>query len=162
VSKAGGVGKDSSRLFFQDETRCPLPELVSLNRVLKLQADSLHARLSSICFVQLFNNPAFPTPGSLRDDFTRASYVGYTPQTLSGAFTLPIKLLDGVYVLTTPAIPWHVIEANDQVIYGWFIQDDEGLLFAQSFDQPIVLTDGLDFSFTITIQLGSITVLCPG
>jgi len=97
------------------------------------------------CTLEIFINDFEPDDESVTADFTPATFVGYSPLTISPGDWEPIAIVDNVanVSLTTPPL-FQCTGGSPQVIYGWYLRgDDTGLTYlAQRFNVPRVMANG--------------------
>jgi hypothetical protein len=103
-------------------------------------------------WLRLFKNIFTPAYGSLPSDFVEANFTGYTPVSLSGAFSAPAKQVDGYYTSSTPTLSFTNSGASPSTVYGWWVSAGANWFFGGAFQSPVTIESGGTFAFGLTWQ----------
>lgn len=125
-------------------------ELVLQNTLLKTALLSDQALL-----LKLFQNNYTPVDSTVTADFTEANFTSYTSKSLARATWNDATTVSGAAVSTYGSSPqtW-TCGTTGNTIYGYYIvgATDNITRWAQRFDNPIVLTNGLTLGVTPTFS----------
>lgn len=135
-------------------------DIVASNKLLSTVADQLRTLLNTGHTLRLFKNNITPTPANLLADFVESTYLSYAGISLSGAFTTPIKVIDGEYQTSAPTFTFSASAgATPENAYGFYIDDGTYVKFSMRFSAPVVMGPSAAFTLQLNPQVWAKSIL---
>lgn len=106
------------------------------NSELSYLADLLWSRYNNdpAATLRLFTNDYEPNPGSQQDDFVEASFPGYSSILLQNKFSVPVKIEEGKYEISTPLLAFASPTGGSSIeVFGSYLTRNGDVLGASRF-----------------------------
>ncbi len=136
-----------------------MPEIVASNALIEERAVKLRELLNAGHALCLFQNDFKPLVSSALFDFTEATFPGYLPKNLNGAFGIPKKVIDGEWQTTSIKFTWTCTGDWPAKVYGWFVRGGGKVKLSHRFFLPVTMIAGQEVIVRVDAQVWSITAI---
>lgn len=126
--------------------------VVTCNYLLFQCAQVLRGILDAGAACRLFSNDITPGPGFATLQFAESTFPGYARWNMNGVWSDPLKVADGDYLVSTVSHTFSCTGASNNVVYGWYIVQDNKVLAAGRFLAPYTMGPGTNINLAIAIE----------